>query len=114
MTKAWKVSINPRAKDILNGSANRGVALAAEHILGESKKRVPIEEATLERSGTVSTDPGTFTAAVSFDTPYAVKQHEDMTLRHDRGRSAKYLEGAMNSEVQAAAEIIRRTIAGEL
>lgn len=114
MSRAWKVSINPRAKDILNGSANRGVALAAEHILGESNKRVPIEESTLMRSGTVSTDPGTFTAAVSYDTPYAARQHEDMTLRHDQGRSAKYLEGAMNAEVQTAAEIIRATIAGEL
>ena len=114
MPKAWKVSINPKAKDVLNGSANRGVALAAEHLLGEANKKVPIEEATLQRSGTVSTDPENFTAAVSYDTPYAVKQHEDMTLRHDKGRSAKYLEGAMNSEVKTAAEIIRKTIAGDL
>lgn len=114
MPRAWKVSINPRAKDILNGSANRAVALAAEHILGEANKRAPIEEGTLIRSGTVSTDPGNFSAAVSYDTPYAVKQHEDMTLRHDQGRTAKYLEGAMNSEVATAAEIIRKTIAGDL
>lgn len=114
MGRAWKVSINPRAKDVLNGSANRGISLAAEHILGASNEKVPIEEATLERSGTVSTDPGNFTAAVSYDTPYAVKQHEDMTLRHDQGRTAKYLENAMTSEVQAAAEIIRKTIAGDL
>lgn len=114
MTKAWKVSINPRAKDILNGSANRGVALAAEHVLGEANKKVPIEEATLLRSGTVSTDPGNFTAAISYDTPYAVKQHEDMHLRHNDNRTAKYLENAMNSEVKVAAEIIRKTIAGEL
>lgn len=114
MSRGWRVSINPRAKDILNGSANRGVALAAEHILGESNKTAPIEESTLIRSGTVSTDPGTFSAAISYDTPYAVRQHEDMTLRHDGGRTAKYLENAMNAEVQAAAEIIRRTIAGEL
>jgi len=114
MPKAWKVSINPKAKDVLNGSANRGVALATEHLLGEANKKVPIEEATLQRSGTVSTDPENFTAAVSYDTPYAVKQHEDMTLRHDKGRSAKYLEGAMNSEVKTAAEIIRKTIAGDL
>ncbi|MDQ1053174.1 hypothetical protein QE394_001102 [Arthrobacter sp. SORGH_AS 212] len=114
MPKGWKFSINPKAKDVLNGSANRAVALAAEHVLGVSNKSVPIEEDTLERSGTVSTDPGNFTAAVSYDTPYAVKQHEDMTLRHDNGRSAKYLENAMNSEVQTAAEIIRQTIAGTL
>lgn len=114
MGKAWKVSINPKAKDVLNGSANRGVALAAEHLLGESNKNVPHEEGTLERSGTVSTDPANFTAAVSYDTPYAARQHEDMTLRHNKGRTAKFLENAMNSEVKTAAEIIRKTIAGEL
>lgn len=114
MGKGWKVSINPKAKDVLNGSANRGVALAAEHLLGEANKKVPLEESTLQRSGTVSTDPENFTAAVSYDTPYAVKQHEDMHARHDAGRTAKYLENAMNAEVQTAAEIIRKTIAGDL
>ncbi len=114
MTKAWKVSINPRAKDILNGSANRGVALAAEHLLGVANEKVPIEESILLKSGTVSTDPAKFTAAVSYDTPYAARQHEDMTLRHDQGRTAKWLENAMNAEVQTSAEIIRQTIAGDL
>lgn len=114
MAKGWKVSINPKAKDILNGSANRGVALAAEHLLGEANKKVPIEEGTLEKSGTVSTDPDNFTAAVSYNTPYAARQHEDMHNRHDAGRTAKWLENAMNAEVQTAAEIIRKTIAGDL
>lgn len=110
----WTVSINPRAKDILNGSAARGVALAAEHILGESNKKVPLEEATLKRSGTVSTDPDNFTAAISYDTPYAARQHEDMHARHNDNRTAKYLENAMNSERDAALQIIADTIKGVL
>jgi hypothetical protein len=112
--KAWKVSINPKAKDILNGSANRGVVLAAEHLLGVANEKVPIEENTLEKSGTVSTDPENFAAAVSYDTPYAARQHEDMTLRHDEGRTAKWLENAMNAEVETAAKIIADTIKGDL
>ena len=114
MGRGWRVSINPTAAQVLNGSANRAVALAAEHLLGVANEKVPIEEATLMRSGTVSTDPGKFTAAVSYDTPYAARQHEDMHLRHDDGRTAKWLENAMNAEVDTAAEIIRQTIAGEL
>ena len=112
--KAWKVKINPAAKDILNGSANRGVALAAEHLLQVANVKVPIEENTLERSGTVSTDPANFAAAVSYDTPYAARQHEDMSLRHDSGRTAKWLENAMNAEVQTSAKIIADTIRGDL
>lgn len=112
--RAWRVSINPSARAVLNGSANRGVAIAAEHILGVANAQVPIEEGTLERSGTVSTDPANFTAAISFDTPYAVRQHEDMTARHDAGRNAKYLENAFNSETAAARQIIAATIRGDL
>jgi hypothetical protein len=114
MGKGWKVSINPKAKDVLNGSANRGVALAAEHLLGVANEKVPIDESTLMKSGSVSTDPENFAAAVSYDTPYAARQHEDMHLRHDAGRTAKWLENAMNAEVQTSAEIIRKTIAGDL
>lgn len=112
--KAWKVSINPSAASVLDGSANRGLALAAEHLLGVANEKVPIEEATLLRSGTVSTDPENFIAAISYDTPYAARQHEDMHNRHDDGRTAKWLENAMNAEVATSAEIIRRTIAGDL
>src|SRR5690606_41752269 len=36
--------------------ALRGARLAAEHLLTESRAVVPIEEATLERSGTVTVD----------------------------------------------------------
>lgn len=78
--------------------ATRGVELGAHHLLGTSRKLVPHEEGTLENSGKVSVDEGSHTAAVSFDTEYAVVQHEDMTFNHDDGRQAKYLEQPMNTE----------------
>ncbi|ARX85629.1 hypothetical protein SMD44_05093 [Streptomyces alboflavus] len=86
--------------------AARGLRLAAEHVLEVSRRRVPIEEATLERSGTATVDESTLTAAVSYDTPYAVRQHEEMTYRHDAGRTAKYLEAPMTEEAGTVAEII--------
>ena len=76
----------------------RGLLIGAEHLLGQARRLVPIEEGTLERSGATSIDPATLRAAVSFDTPYAVRQHEDLTYRHDSGRQAKYLEQPMSSE----------------
>ena len=95
-------------------AAARGLGKAAEHLLGESRKEVPIEEGTLERSGVATTDPGKLQAAVSYDTPYAVTQHERLDLRHDPGRKAKYLEDPMNREratmlALIAAEIRRET-----
>jgi hypothetical protein len=90
----------------MRAGAVRGVRLGAEHLLQVSRARVPIEEATLERSGVVTVDEGDLTAAVSYDTPYAVRQHEDLTYRHDSGRSAKYLERPLHEENGVITEII--------
>lgn len=94
----------------------RGLRLAAEHVLERARARVPIEEGTLERSGTASVDEESLTAGVSFDQPYAVRQHEDLGLRHDDGRTAKYLEGPMTEEAAVVGEIIaaqvRRSLRG--
>lgn len=79
-------------------AAARGLTLAVEHLLGVSRRLVPHEEGTLERSGTASVDVQRLLGAVSYDTPYAVRQHEDSTLRHDAGRSDHYLSTPMTQE----------------
>ena len=73
-----------------------GLVDAAEFLLTESRAEVPIDEATLERSGAVSQDRSIDTVAVSYDTVYAVRQHEELTWRHAPGRKAKYLEDPVN------------------
>lgn len=88
--------------------AKDGIILATEHVLGEAKTHTPIEESTLERSGK-ATQEG-LRGAVSFNTPYAVVQHEDMTLQHDPGRSAKYLENAFNSERTTVGKIVAESV----
>ncbi|TYK47156.1 hypothetical protein [Actinomadura decatromicini] len=92
--------------DAERAGAVRGLQLGAEHLLQVSRLQVPIEEATLERSGVASVDPAALRAAVSYDTPYAVVQHEDLDLDHDDGRKAKYLEDPMNDEAGTIGEIV--------
>lgn len=75
-------------------------------MLGVSSDRVPNEEGTLERSGRVSVDDGALVAAISYDTPYAVRQHEELTYRHSNGRTAKYLENALISESGTVRDLI--------
>lgn len=93
-----------------------GVEMAAEHLLGVSRQQVPIEEATLERSGVASVDRGALRGAVSYDTPYAVRQHEELDYRHDAGRKAKYLEDPWLDEREVMQAIIaaqiRRSLRG--
>jgi hypothetical protein len=103
-----KVSRNARQ------GAARGLFLGAEHVLEQAIRVVPIEEHTLEGSGIPSIDEGQLRAAVSFDTPYAVRQHEEMDYRHDPGRTAKYLETPLHRERSVVLKLIREAIKKEL
>lgn len=76
--------------------ASEGLHRALEHTLGKAKELVPLEEGTLERSGRVDVDG--LNGAISFDTVYAVRQHEELDWKHLPGRQAKYLEQPMNTE----------------
>jgi len=75
--------------------------------LAESNKMIPLEEGTLMRSGTTSLDEATLTGTISYDTPYAVRQHEELTWRHAPGRQAKYLETAVNATRQECLRIMQ-------
>ncbi|MGC5398082.1 hypothetical protein ACPXCP_20400 [Streptomyces sp. DT20] len=86
--------------------AVRGLRLGAEHVLQVSRGRAPIEEGTLERSGTATVDEEALTAAIAYDSPYAVRQHEEMDYRHDAGRTAKYLEQPLAEEADTVRDII--------
>lgn len=94
----------------IRAAAARGLLLAAEHVLTESQAVVPLDESPLQQSGTASVDEGSLTAAVSYDTPYAVRQHEEMDYRHAPGRQAKYLEQPLNASRDTVSRIIAAQI----
>jgi hypothetical protein len=91
-------------------AAARGLGLAMEHLLTESRKQVPIEEGTLERSGVAVVDEQNLVGAVSYDTIYAVRQHEELGWRHDEGRKAKYLEDPHREEADTMLALIATQI----
>ncbi|MFE0727949.1 hypothetical protein ACFW2X_06795 [Streptomyces antibioticus] len=99
MTQSFRLRFDASvARRELRRAAASGLFLGAEHVLGVSNDRVPLDEAALQRSGTASVDEADLTAMVSYDTPYAVRQHEEMDYRHAPGREAKYLENSVNAE----------------
>ena len=102
-----------KAREGERKGTKRGLLVGAEHVLGVSNERVPHEDGDLERSGAVSqTDDGT--TAISYDTDYAVVQHEDTSLHHDSGRQAKYLESAMIEERATVLQIVAAAIRKEV
>lgn len=108
-----------RIKQADRAAAALGLNLAMEHLLQVADELVPIEEGTLMRSGTASVDDDELVGAVTFSAyndrdhyDYAIRQHEDLALRHAPGRTAKFLENPANEErdtmLQIVAEQIRR------
>ncbi|WP_280244939.1 hypothetical protein [Nocardia abscessus] len=72
-----------------------GLFEAGEVLLAHSNALVPLAEGILENSGTSDVDGST--VRVGYNTPYALRQHEDLTLNHPNGREAKYLEKPLNA-----------------
>ena len=95
-----------RASAAEKAGAAEGLTEAANFLLSASRLLVPLEDGALERSGTASVNRARLTAGVSYDTPYAVRQHEELDYRHAEGRTAKYLEGPAETERPAMLAII--------
>jgi hypothetical protein len=63
-----------------------------------SKELAPLDTGDLRGSGfgEVEAMTNNVIGTVSFNTPYALIQHEDMSFNHPRGGQAKYLEQPLN------------------
>lgn len=96
------------AENQINEEAIIGLELAAEFVGQKSDTVVPLDEGPLQNSRKVVIQ-GT-RAAISYNTPYAQKQHEDLSLSHPGGRKAKYLEGALNGSGPQVAQIVEARI----
>ncbi len=94
----------------IHRAASRGLRLATEHVLSVSNQRVPHDEGVLERSGAAVVKESDLRGIVSYDTPYAVVQHENLDYNHKPGRTAKFLELAVREE----AEVVKLMIARQL
>lgn len=70
-----------------------------EIVLGEGERRAPVREGTLRASGEseLVVDGDGATVLLSFNTPYAARQHEETEWTHPKGGEAKYLENAIKA-----------------
>lgn len=84
-------------------AAERGVKAAGEHVLEKAKEQTPVDTGDLRDSGRTRRN-GT-KVRISFTDPIAIIVHENQQAEHTRG-NAKFLENAMNSEKDRAAQIV--------
>ncbi|WP_037161065.1 hypothetical protein [Rhodococcoides fascians] len=91
--------------------AEEGVFEAAQVLQDLAVQKTPIQDGILRASAKATADG--LESAVSFNTPYAVRQHEDLALNHPNGGEAKYLERAANSFMPVAEVMIAQAIQRE-
>lgn len=92
------------ARDLARRVAMKALHDGAEAILTESLKEVPHATGTLARSAAVTDAPREDAVYISYNTPYARRQHEELYWHHPDprnpistpGRKAKYLEDPFN------------------
>lgn len=96
------------ADDVRKAAAD-GLSDGAEHILEEANRTVPHDEGTLERSGVTDVDRQALQASVSYNTPYARRQHEGH-YRHPNGRRRKWLELTLQERGKAVRDYIAKKI----
>lgn len=101
--KALRVSREGGAEAVFRGS---------DYLLARANETVPYLEGILQASGHVSVDKEALVGVVSYDTPYAIKQHEDTTLRHTGKRRALWLRLTMQERVHDILEIMARSMRG--
>ena len=129
----WRIK---EAVKIAEEAGLKALRTGAEAILTEAIDEAPIDTGTLRRSGTVTVGglPGgeqVYEAAesgtemkdafpnkigkekaayISFNTPYARRQHEELDYEHPRGGKAKYLETPFNANKKKVIKYAERKI----
>lgn len=103
MGLSWRYDIGSKMHTV----AGLAARLAGEHLRERAVARTPVETGVLRASAKVTTD-GT-TAAVSYNTPYAARQHEEVGWQHNDGE-AKFLENAATAEAETLKQIVADTI----
>ena len=81
------------------------LVVAAEMVLTKSKEQTPHDTGALVGSAHRKTLNGGKTQELSFNTPYAHRQHEDLAYKHPVG-NAKYLETPLRENAEAVLKML--------
>ena len=97
MSAKVKIKIDRKLiSQITKAGSKRATWMALDYLASVSKDQVPLDQGPLKNSCYVDVNDDGSEGTVSYDTPYAVAQHENTWYNHQRGRKAKYLEDPVN------------------
>lgn len=98
-------SVNEQMHELMPVAVGRG----AEHVRGVAAELTPVRDGFLVGSAGVTVHGDE--AHISFDGPYARRQHYELTWKHTKGQ-ALYLEQPMLTEAEKVLDIIADTLGG--
>ena len=108
MSIDWSIRLDlDRVAEAAAQASPKAAAKAMEHVRGVAVALTPYESGDLAGSATVTVDGNE--ATVTFDGPYARRQHEELTWRHEKGQ-AKYLEQPMHTEKPVVMQMVAKEI----
>ncbi len=99
MGKGLKVTVRldkVKINSVVKKGGKKATWSALDHLATVSKEQVPLDQGPLKNSCYVDVAEDGSSGTVSYDTPYAIIQHEKTQFQHQRGRKAKYLEDPAN------------------
>lgn len=105
MSRKFRLDIRldkAKIRNVTQQCTKKGTWSALDHLAAKSKEQVPLDQGPLKNSCYVDVADDGSSGTVSYDTPYAIVQHENMQYQHQRGRKAKYLEDPANDSTVLA------------
>lgn len=110
VTVKWNDS---KAIKLMNEALTSGIKDACEYILQETNKIAPINEGTLIRSGNIDVESTPKPkGSIYYDTPYAIRLHENPQYNFQNNREGKYLENTIKNEKNAVQNFLKRKLEG--
>ena len=108
---AFKSNI-PNVKRMIKQKTKEAMEMVVNDLTRRSKQLAPLDTGDLRGAGEgdVNFDGDDVVGTVSFNKPYAMVQHEDMTFNHPRGGQAKYLEQPLNENRDRYKEFIKNKV----
>lgn len=108
-------------RNAVERAAEDGGRLAAEAVLQEAQRNVPVGDPRVDPDPSVSLkDSGHIMPLpeggyrVEFDTPYAAWIHENLHAEHPRGGEAKYLERALTTLAPQLSQIMATAVRAQI
>lgn len=96
MSMSVKVNIDRgKIKAITQSGSRKATWSALDYLAARSKEQVPLDSGALKASCVVDVNADGSQGTISYDTPYAVRWHEEQA-NFQRGRKNKYLEDPLN------------------